>query len=141
MVLARYFIGDESIEYRFDETAEIGNAIDHLAMLYYEKTSDMPAAIYLSPDLYSVILKQNVRYYTQLQEPTAQFYSFHTSMGTVPVKLVRDNVKLFIYAGSDNGYHNALQTAKMDKHFEDIVFGVEDEIKLDDSTGDDSQSE
>ena len=68
MVLARYYIGSESVEYRFDENASINNAIDHLSMLYYEKTGDMPVAIFLSPDLYSLILSQNVRYYTQLPE-------------------------------------------------------------------------
>lgn len=127
MVLARYYIGSESVEYRFDENASINNAIDHLSMLYYEKTGDMPVAIFLSPDLYSLILSQNVRYYTQLPEPGLQTCQFHTSLGTVQVKPVREDVKLFIYAGSEEGYQGALQTAKMDKHFEDLVLEVLDE--------------
>ena len=121
MILARYFIGEESIEYKFDENQSISNAIDHLSMLYYEKMFVMPIAVYLSPDLYKLIMTQNVRYHNQLEMPGIQAMQFYTSIGTVMVKPVKDNVQRFIYAGNEEGYHNALATAKMDKHFEDLV--------------------
>lgn len=126
MVLARYFIGDEEIDYRFDEEASINNAIEDLSMMYYGKTNDMPTAIWLSHDLYKKIVEQNVRYYTQLPLRGMEVVSFYTSAGIVEVKPIYDDVKLFIYAGSEEGFKTALETAKMDKFFEDIVLNEEE---------------
>lgn len=132
MIIARFFIGDEPIEYAFDETASINNAIDHLAMLYYEKMGKMPMGIFLSPDLYKLVLTQNVRFHTQMPMDTGfQAASFHTSVGMVMVKIVSDPKERFIYAGDQAGYENAL----IDKRFEEIVFGVEDESNSHDSSG------
>lgn len=126
MIIAKYFIGDESIEYHFDETESINNAIDHLAMLYYEKQGVMPIAVYLSLDLYHAVTTQNVRYNTQLEMAGIKALQFHTSIGVTMVKPVAGAEK-FIYAGSESGFKNAFAVATMDKHFEDLVLEVEDE--------------
>ena len=116
MVHAKYYIGDESIEYSFDENVSINNAVDQLCMMYYEKMQVMPLAIFLSPDLYKLMMVQNVRFHTQL--PVAGFTaaSFHTSLGTVMVQLVNEPKERFIYAGNRQGYEQAL----IDKRFEEI---------------------
>ena len=119
MITARFFIGDEPIEYTFDETASINNAVDHLSMLYYEKIGKLPMAIFMSPDLYKLVMTQNVRFHTQLQLPGIQAAQFHTSLGMVMVKPVSEPNERFIYAGDSAGYQNAL----LDKRFEEIFLG------------------
>lgn len=123
MIEARFFIGDELVEYTFDETAEINNAIDHLSMRYYEKMGIMPMVIFLSPDLYKLVLTQNVRFATQLPIAGIHTMQFNTSVGVVMVKPVFEPKERFIYAGNEQGYQNAL----IDKRFEEIVLGVLDE--------------
>lgn len=117
MVYAKYYIGDEPIEYSFDENDSINNAVDHLSMLYYEKLGVMPISIFLSPDLYKLMMKQNIRFHTQLPLDTGfTAASFHTSLGTVMVQLVSEPKERFIYAGNRAGYEQSL----LDKRFEEI---------------------
>ena len=123
MIRARFFIGDEPIEYDFDETVALNNAVDHLSMLYYEKKGILPLSIFMSPDLYSIMMKQNVRYTTQLPMYGMNVTQFLCSMGTVTVQVVREPKERFIYAGNEQGYQDAL----IDKKFEELVLGINDE--------------
>lgn len=123
MIQARFFIGDDPIEYNFDEN-NINSAINDLSMMYYEKLHRMPMAIFLSPDLYKAITSQNMRY-TNANMPSIGVMNmqFNTSVGVIMVKPVYEPKERFIYAGNQQGYENAL----IDKRFEEIILGVSDE--------------
>lgn len=119
MIQARFFIGDESVEYSFDEN-DIYSAIDTLAMVYYEKMKCLPIAIFVSPDLYKIVTTQNMRHSAGINVGVLNM-QFHTAVGVVMVKPVFEPKERFIYAGNQQGYENSL----IDKRFEEVIFGVE----------------
>lgn len=121
MIQARFFIGDKPIEYSFDETSEINEAINTLSMMYWEQMNKLPVAIFLSFDLYKSIMTQNIRVSSQVSIPGFQAVQFMTSLGVVMVKPVLEPKERFIYAGDQQGYEHAL----IDKKFEEIILGIE----------------
>lgn len=119
MILARFFIGDEPIEYSFNEN-NIQIAINDLSMMYYEKLGATPLTIFLSPDLYHEVYRQSMSIYTYASmTPELAVARFHTAVGIVEVQPVYEPKERFIYAGDQKGYQGAL----IDKRFEEIVLG------------------
>lgn len=121
MIQARFFIGDNHIEYDFDETSQISEAINDLAMIYHEHTGALPTSIFISYDLFKVITSQT-RHYGSAAFGVNQV-QYWTSIGPVMVQPVLEPKERFIYAGDRKGYENAL----IDKKFEELVLGEEDE--------------
>lgn len=123
MIEARFYIGDEPIQYQFDEVADMNIAINDLAMLYLEKMRVLPITIFLSYDLYKIILQQAQRNVGVPPIGGITTMQFMTSNGIVLVKPVGEPKERFIYAGNQQGYENSL----LDKKFEEMVLGVCDE--------------
>lgn len=119
MIQARFFIGDEPIEYNFNES-DIHSAINDLSMIYLEKMYVLPITIFVSADLYKSITE--VVRYSAMPTQGITTMQFMTANGVVLVKPVAEPKERFIYAGNQQGYENSL----IDKKFEEVFFGVEE---------------
>lgn len=122
VIQTRFFIGEEPIEYSFNEE-NLYAAINDLSMLYYEKMGILPIAVFLSPDLYKFATNQNRRITgVNFNTPGIQTMQFMTGLGVVLVQPVPEPKERFIYAGNQQGYQNAL----IDKRFEEIILEFEE---------------
>ena len=121
MIEARFFIGDLEVNHVFNED-QINETINELSMIHLEKLGHLPLAIYLSPDLYKAIMMQTRVRTPMADTPGANIMHFWTANGSVMVKPVFEPKERFIYAGTEQGYQDAL----INKRFEELVLGIEE---------------
>ena len=120
MIQARFFIGDYDVEYAFNEL-DINKAINDLSMMYYEKKHVLPISIFLSYDLYKLVISEQYSRYITTSNALINI-QYMTSNGIIMVKPVPEPKERLIYAGNQQGYENSL----IDKKFEEIFLDSEE---------------